>query len=132
MAQQDMFGPRAKPPVKYTDAQKLTAYFVKAWAAKFGVAYSVEPQDGRLLKDLATKHTMAGVERGIDRFFAAEWPDNSWVVQTGYSVSALARTWNQLTVAAARKKPSLVVPGCTHEPRCTTAVQHTKRYLEER
>lgn len=128
--QGDLLGDDREPPrPRYTDAQTLTGYFRTAWRAKFGSEYTVEAQDGKLLKQLAVnKGGVDAVKAGIDRFLAAEWDDDSWVMSTGCSVSALVRTWNQLAVKAARKPAAARVLGCQHRPPCTTPKQHADRY----
>lgn len=120
-------GGRRKPPATYTDAQRLTAAWVKGWAAKFGEDPVVQPQDGKIFKTLATQK---GVDLVLERLAAYFAWDDAFIEQAGYTVSMFHKSWNRLTAHLAKQATrveSAAPPDCRHVPRCRSAAAHTRR-----
>lgn len=135
MKQRDLLdsgeSPPRKPPPKYTDTQRLTAFYSTEYQKKFNERPVINVEDGKILKRLVAQFGYEKVRERIGVYLS--W-DDDYVSEHGYPLSLLGRTWNRITAQIqkrAMRSSGGVVTECTHRPRCRTHAEHTKKRIAE-
>lgn len=133
MKQRDLLDdgtPARKPSPKYTDAQRLTAFYRNEYKRMFGELPVVEIYDGKALKNLAQTFGYETVQSRITEYL--RW-DNDYAAEQGYPLWLLRRKWNQLASHLLKRSRNGGDDRmtCAHRPRCGSAAEHTKKRLME-
>lgn len=104
------------------------------YRALYGARYHEEPMisgdDYIKIQKLLAFYGPHAVTARLNAFYAWEDP---WLDTVGRTLQTFYKQWNKLaTVLAAQQRTRPAAPAdCKHDPRCPTAVVHSRKFLDE-
>ena len=122
---------REKVPSKYPGAiQRLIGAYVGLYERRFQAKPLFTQKDGAILKRLINEYGPDKVFTRLEYFMG--WKDE-WVQQTGYTIGVFQSKWMALDALFEQQRQRRLqsVQCSTHEPKCLTAAEHSRKTLQE-